>query len=138
MAPAGMAEWAGSRPSEDLNTVTTTNRIDQDTIDTLTAVVRLVQRAADLVRAQAEREGPRSFAHMLGLGMEVTACEALELLPSEARVDGLTLVESDPVELLRAAEQLMHMIPITAQPPGFAAVAMAIGGLAREDKGHER
>ncbi|MEJ7744206.1 MAG: hypothetical protein WKF73_17715 [Nocardioidaceae bacterium] len=51
----------------------------------------------------------------------MTACEALELLPSDARVDGPTLVESDPAELLRAAEQLMHMIPISAQPLGLAA-----------------
>lgn len=118
--------------------MTTTTTIDQDTIDTLTAVVRLLHRAADLVCAQAEREGPRSFGHLQGLGVQVTACEALELLPSDARVDGPTLVESDPVELLRAAEQLMHMIPISAQPLGLVAVAMAIGDLAREDEGHER
>ncbi|MEJ7742295.1 MAG: hypothetical protein WKF73_06970 [Nocardioidaceae bacterium] len=99
--------------------MTTTTTIDQDTIDTLTAVVRLLHRAADLVCAQAEREGPRSFGHLQGLGVQVTACEALELLPSDARVDGPTLVESDPVELLRAAEQLMHTDPDLGTAPGL-------------------
>src|SRR5688500_17886603 len=47
----------------------------------LLGVARLLRRAAAAVWVRADREGPRSLAQVLALGLDVAADDAVRLLP---------------------------------------------------------
>ncbi|MEJ7742364.1 MAG: hypothetical protein WKF73_07355 [Nocardioidaceae bacterium] len=65
----------------------TTRAIEQDPVEVLVAVVRLLDRAAARVWAQAEQEGPRSSCHVLGVVICATSSPVLDLLPADVGVD---------------------------------------------------
>jgi len=102
----------------------------QDAADTLAAVVRLLSRAADMAWDRAARRAPLMTG--LGLGAQLAASHALALLPQDAPVDDPVPVETDPVQLLRAAEQLTRVHPVEQFPPGTSQVIVAIIDLLRE------
>jgi hypothetical protein len=87
-------------------------RMDADTAETLAGVARLLRRAAELVWAAVDAEGVGSPRQVLGLGIDLAADEALNLVPDAISVDGPVPGGDEPASLLRSAEQLMRRIAI--------------------------
>ena len=85
-------------------------RMDADTVETLAGVVRLLRRAAELVWAAVDAEGAGSPRQMLGLGIDLAADEARNLLPDAISVEGPVPVGDEPAGLLRSAEQLLRRV----------------------------
>jgi hypothetical protein len=85
-------------------------RMDADTAETVAGVVRLLRRAAELVWAAVDAEGAGSPRQVLGLGIDLAADEARNLLPETIPVDGPVPVGNDPAGLLRSAEQLLRRL----------------------------
>lgn len=116
--------------------MTTTSDITRaEAQDALCSVVRFLARAADQAAGQATDAGtgPRQVGLLaLSLGAQLVAGQALELLPVSAEVDEPIPVQTDPLQLLRAAEALTRIHPIVAFPPGTSAVIVAICDLIRE------
>ena len=83
--------------------------MDADTAETLAGVVRLLRRAAELVWVAADAEGAASPRQVLGLGIELAADEARNLLPDAIPIDGPVPVGDEPAGLLRSAEQLLRV-----------------------------
>lgn len=106
-------------------------------IQALATVARLLWGAAEQWGAQAEIEGPLSPCHLLSLGADLAACQAVNLLPDpllgtlDRELEPAT-VEAGPRQLLRAAEELTRTLPIEAFPSGTSQVVVAIGDLIRE------
>jgi hypothetical protein len=84
--------------------------MDADTAETLAGVVRLLRRAAELVWAPLDADGARSPRQVLGLGIDLAADEARNLLPETIPVDGPVPVGNEPAGLLRSAEQLLRHV----------------------------
>jgi hypothetical protein len=85
-------------------------RMDADTAETLAGVVRLLRRAAELVWAAADADGAGSPRQVLGLGIDLAADEARNLLPDAIPVDGPMPVGDEPAGLLRSADQLLRRV----------------------------
>ena len=60
------------------------------------------------------------------------ASQILELLPADVQVDEPVPLQTDPLQLLRAAEALTRTRPIEDYPAGTAQVIAAIWVLIRE------
>ena len=110
----------------------TSETIDHATTATLTAVARLLTRAAGRAWAQAEAEGSRSPLHLLGLGIRIASCQALAMLPADADLEGDLPTQDDVAQLLRAAEELTRSIPVVAQTAGISPLVVATCDLVRE------
>ena len=82
-------------------------RMDADTVETLAGVVRLLRRAAELVWAAVDTDVAGSPRQVLGLGIDLAADEARNLLPDAISVVGPVPVGDEPAGLLRSAEQLL-------------------------------
>ena len=67
-----------------------TEQMNTELVDTVAGVVRLLRRAAELARVQADAAGPRSPRQLLALRIDLAADEATNLLPRRARLDGPT------------------------------------------------
>src|SRR4029450_11118172 len=94
-------------------------RIDADTAETLAGVVRLLRRAAELVWAAVDAEGAGSPRQVLGLGIDLAADVARNVLPDAIPVDGPVPVGDEPAGLLRSAEQLMRRVTIPGDGAGL-------------------
>lgn len=106
----------------------------QDAIGTLAAVVRLLCRCTDMVFAQPPGPGQWLPAwSALGLGADVLASEAMDLLPAGADIDDPVPVQTDPVQLLLAAQELTRAHPVEAFPPGTSWIIAGIADLVREN-----
>jgi hypothetical protein len=90
--------------------------MDAYTAETLAEVVRLLRRAAELIWAAVDADGAGSPRQVLGLGIDLAADEAQNLLPDAIRVDGPVPVGDEPARLLRSAEQLLR--PVTTPGAG--------------------
>lgn len=95
--------------------------------EVLAGVVRLLSRAAD---QPVEVREPGRLA--LSLGAQLVASQALALLPLDADVDDPVPLQTNPLELLRAAETLTRTCPLEAYPAGASQVIVAICDLIRE------
>jgi hypothetical protein len=84
--------------------------MDADTAETLAGVVRLLRRAAELVWAAVDADGAGSPRQVLGLGIDLAADVARNLLPDAIPVDGPVPVGDEPAGLLRSAEQLLRRV----------------------------
>ena len=93
-------------------------RMDADTAETLAGVVRLLRRAAELVWAAIDADGAGPPRQVLGLGIDLAADKARNLLPDAIPVDGPVPVGDEPAGLLRSAEQLLRRV--TAPGAGTA------------------
>ncbi|HET7477124.1 MAG TPA: hypothetical protein VFJ97_14020 [Dermatophilaceae bacterium] len=98
---------------------------DQLAAASLGTVARLLARASDLAWDQASTN-PDPALRFLGLGLDLATSQALELLPAGNDIDELATVETDPLQLLRAAEQLTRLHPIEDLPPGTAQLIVTI------------
>ena len=63
-------------------------RMDADTAETLAGVVRLLRRAAELVWEAVDAEDAGSARQLLGLGIDLAADEARNVLPDAMPIDG--------------------------------------------------
>jgi hypothetical protein len=86
------------------------HQMDADTAETLAGVVRLLRRVAEFVWAAVDADGAGSPRQMLGLGIDLPADEARNLLPDPRPVDGPMPVGDEPTSLLRSAEQLLRRV----------------------------
>ena len=94
-------------------------RVDADTAETVAGVVRLLRRAAELVWVAVDAEGAGSPRQVLGLGIDLAADEARNLLPDAIPVDGPVPVGDEPAGLLRSAEQLLRRVAIPGAGTGL-------------------
>jgi hypothetical protein len=70
-----------TRPKVDGECRMEARRVDRETAESVAGVARLLRRAAAPVSVRADREGPRSPAPVVWLGLHVAADEAVRLLP---------------------------------------------------------
>src|SRR5215213_605200 len=84
--------------------------MDADTAETLAGVIRLLRRAAELVWAAVDADVAGSPRQVLGLGIDLAADEARNLVPDAIAVDGPVPVGDEPAGLLRSAEQLLRRV----------------------------
>ena len=62
--------------------------MDVDTAETLAGVMRLLQQAAVLAWAAADRAGAGSAAQLFALGVDLAADQARHLIPDGTDIDG--------------------------------------------------
>jgi hypothetical protein len=84
--------------------------MDADTAETLAGVVRLLRRAAELVWAAVDADSAGSPRQVLGLGIDLAADEARNLVPDAILVVGPVPVGDEAAGLLRSAEQLLRRV----------------------------
>jgi hypothetical protein len=106
-------------------------QMDTEVVETVTGVVRLLRRAAELAWIEADQGGPRSSSQLLALGIDSAADEGSFLLPRRAR-DGPTPVGHDPAELLASAEQLLRRICVVGAPPRLLGLRALVAELILE------
>jgi hypothetical protein len=107
-------------------------RLEADTAEALAGVVRLLRRAAELVWAAVDAEGAGSPRQVLGLGIDLAADEARNLLPDAIRVDRPVPVGDDPAGLLRSAEQLLRRVTIPGAGTGLDGLRTRVADLVWE------
>jgi hypothetical protein len=84
--------------------------VDAETAETVAPVVRLLRRAAELVWAAVDADRPGSSRQILGLGIDLAADEARNLLQDATPIDGPVPVGDEPAGLLRSTEQLLRRV----------------------------
>ena len=104
-------------------------RVDADTAETLAGVVRLLRRAAELVWAAVDAEGAGSPRQVIGLGIDLAADQARNLLPDAISVDGPVPVGDEPAGLLRSAEELLRRVATPGAGTGVHALRAQVAGL---------
>ena len=106
--------------------------MDDDTAETLAGVVRLLRRAAELVWAAVDADGAGSPRQVLGLGIDLAADQALNLLPDGIPVDGPIPVGNEPPGLLRSAEQLLRRVTTPGAGTGLHVLRTQVADLVGE------
>jgi hypothetical protein len=107
-------------------------RMDADTAETLAGVVRLLRRAAELVWVAVDADGAGSPLQVLGLGIELAADQARNLLPDAIPVDGPVPVGDEPGGLLRSAEQLLRRVTTQGAGTGLQGLRRQVADLVWE------
>ena len=107
-------------------------RMDADTAETVAGVVRLLRRAAELVWAGVDAECAGSPRQVLGLGIDLAADEARNLLPEAIPVDGPVPVGDEPAGLLRSAEQLLRRVTTPGAGTRLHGLRAQVADLVRE------
>jgi hypothetical protein len=106
--------------------------MDADTAETVAGVVRLLRRAAELVWAAVDAEGAESPRQVLGLGIDLAADEARNLLPETIPLDGPLPVGNEPAGLLRSAEQLLRRVTTPGAGTGLHGLRAQVADLVWE------
>jgi hypothetical protein len=106
--------------------------MDADTAETVAGVVRLLRRAAELVWAAVDAEGAESPRQVLGLGIDLAADEARNLLPETIPLDGPLPVRNEPAGLLRSAEQLLRRVTTPGARTGLHGLRAQVADLVWE------
>jgi len=106
--------------------------MDADTAETLAGVVRLLRRAAELVWAAVDADGAGSPRQVLGLGIDLAADEARDLLPDAVQVDGPVPVGEEPAGLLRSAELLLRRVTTHGAGTGLHGLRAEVADLVWE------
>ena len=106
--------------------------MDGDTAETLAGVVRLLRRAAELVWVTVDAEGAGSPRQVLGLGIDLAADQARNLLPDAILVEGPVPVGDEPGGLLRSAEQLLWRVTTPGAGTGLYALWTQVADLVWE------
>src|SRR5215210_3136717 len=108
--------------------------MDADTAETVAGVVRLLRRAAEVVWAAVDAEGAGSPRQVLGLGIDLAADEARNLLPDAVLVDGPVPVGDEPAALLGSAERLLQRITTPGAWTGLDGLRTMVADLLWEAK----
>jgi hypothetical protein len=106
--------------------------MDGDTVETVAGVVRLLRRAAELVWVAVDADGAGSPRQVLGLGIDLAADEARNLLPDAIPVDGPVPVGDEPAGLLRSAVQLLRRVTTPGAGTGLHALRIRVVDLVWE------
>jgi hypothetical protein len=106
--------------------------MDADTAETLAGVIRLLRRAAELVWAAVDADVAGSPRQVLGLGIDLAADEARNLLPDAISVGGPVPVGDEPAGLLRSAEQLLRRVPTPGAGTGLDGLRTQVADLVWE------
>jgi hypothetical protein len=106
--------------------------MDADAAETLAGVVRLLRRAAELVWVAVDADGAGSARQVLGLGIDLAADEALNLLPDAIPVDGPMPVGDEPAGLLRSADQLLRRVTTPGAGTGLHGLRAQVADLVWE------
>jgi hypothetical protein len=93
--------------------------MDADTAETLAGAIRLLRRAAELVWVAVDDESAGSPRQLLGLGIDLAADEARNLLQDAMPVDGPVPLGDGPGGLLRSAEQLLRRVTMPGAGTGL-------------------
>jgi hypothetical protein len=107
-------------------------RMDAETAETVAGVVRLLRRAAELIWAAVDAEGAGSPRQVFGLGIDLAADEARNLLPETISVDGPVPVGNEPAGLLRSAEQLLRRVTTPGDGTGLHVLRARVADLVWE------
>jgi hypothetical protein len=107
-------------------------RMDAETAETVARVIRLLRRAAELVWAAVDADGAASPRQVLGLGIDLAADEARNLLPDAIPVHGPVPVGDEPAGLLRSAEQLLRRLTTPGTAAGLHALRTQVADLVWE------
>jgi hypothetical protein len=91
-------------------------QLDAEAAESIAGLVRLLRRAAELVWDQADAQSPGSPRQLLALGIDLAVDQARNLLPDAINPQGPVPVGTDPVGLLRSAEQLLRHICVPGAP----------------------
>ncbi|MGL5856969.1 MAG: hypothetical protein ACRC35_00910 [Angustibacter sp.] len=98
----------------------------------LATAAAFLARASDLTWNQA-RSNPDPVLRLRGLGLDLATSQALQLLPngttSETAED---IAGDDPLELIRAGEQILRRCPIDYLPAGASQLIAAVCDLTGE------
>jgi hypothetical protein len=97
-------------------------RVDRETAESVAGIARLLRRALAMVWVRADREGPRSPAQVLALGLDVAADEAVRLLPDEFDADSPVPPGRMPAGLVSSTEQLLRRLVATDASWGLIAL----------------
>jgi hypothetical protein len=106
--------------------------MDADTAETVAGVVRLLRRAAELVWAAVDAEGAGSPRQVLGLGIDLAADEARNLLPETIPVERPVPVGNEAAGLLRSAEQLLRRVTTPGDGTGLHGLRAHVADLVWE------
>jgi hypothetical protein len=121
-----------TRPNVDGGCRMEARRVDRETAESVAGVARLLRRAAALIWVRADREGPRSPAQVLALGLDVAADEAVRLLPDGFDADSPVLPGRIPAGLVSSPEQLLRRLVATDTSWGLIALQGGVSGLVWE------
>jgi hypothetical protein len=121
-----------TRPKVDGECRMEARRVDRETAESVAGVARLLRRAAAPVSVRADREGPRSPAPVLALGLHVAADEAVRLLPDGFDADSPVPPGRIPAGLVSSAEQLLRRLVATDTSWGLIALQGRVSGLVWE------
>jgi hypothetical protein len=91
-----------------------------------------LRRAAELVWAAVDADGAGSPRQVLGLGIDLAADEARNLLQDAIPVDGPVPVGDEPAGLLRSAEQLLRRVTARGAGTGLHALRAQVADLVWE------
>src|SRR5215207_3798918 len=106
--------------------------MDADTAETVAGVVRLLRRAAELVWAAVDADAAGSPRQVLGLGIDLAADEARNLLPDAIPVYGPVPVGDEPAALVRSADQLLLRVTIPGGWTGLYGLRAQVADLVWE------
>lgn len=108
----------------------TMNLVQDEGVDVLVQVVRLLCRCTDLAfQAVPARGGELA---VLGLGAQLLADQAMRLLSPVVEVDEPVTGYDDALQALWAAEAWTRRLPIEAYPPGTSQLIVGICDLIRD------
>jgi hypothetical protein len=91
-----------------------------------------LRRAAELVWAAVDTDGAGSPRHVLGLGTDLAADEARNLLPDAIPLDGPVPVGNETAGLLRSAEQLLRRVTTPGAGTGLHGLRAQVADLVWE------
>jgi hypothetical protein len=106
--------------------------MDVETAETLPGVVRLLQRAAVLAWAAADRAGTGSPGQLFALGLDLAADQARQLVLDGTVIDGPVPVGDEPTGLLRSAELLLRRVAPMAASDAFDDLRATVADLVWE------
>jgi hypothetical protein len=108
--------------------------MDVDTAETLAGVMRLLQQAAVLAWAAADRAGGASPGQLFALGVDLAADQARHLVPDGTEIDGPVPVGYEPAGLLGSAELLLRRVAPVAAPDAVDDLRATVADLVWEAK----
>jgi|GEM_PF-739921 hypothetical protein len=118
---------------------TDTRPASHDPAGCLASVAALLSRASDLTWTHAQAD-PALTVRFEGLGLDLAAAHAANLLQAAGEVDvdvdvDLTIdadVVDEPLDLIRAAEEILRRCPIEDFPAGTSQLVVAVCDLIGE------
>lgn len=97
----------------------------------LASAAAFLARASDLTWTQAQAD-PALGLRFEGLGLDLAAAQAANLQPDGSAGDITVVHVDDPLDLIRAAEEILRQCPIEDFPAGTSQLVAAVCDLLGE------